>query len=144
MDKRKNPISLKVENRKKLEIEERRAIVAANILAGASYRHIAKTLGVSPATIAKDFKAIIKGWQEESRDIIGDWVPVEVHRLDVMVNAIWDDVRGGDLKAMDRMLRVMERRARLLGLDAPTPIALQNPDGSALIINIVKMDIDEI
>lgn len=106
-------------NAKKMEIEERRKIVSANILAGSNYRDIAEALGVSPATICKDFKAILADWRKQTNEIIGDWVPLELGRLDTALKAIWDDVRKGDLRAIDRMVKIMERRAKLLGLDAP-------------------------
>lgn len=35
-----------------------------------------------------------------------------------------------NLAIMDRILKVMERRARLLGLDAPVKTAMTNPDGT--------------
>ena len=47
-------------------------------------------------------------------------VDLEVERLDVMLLAIWQDVRSGDTQAINTALRIMERRARLMGLDAPT------------------------
>jgi hypothetical protein len=52
-------------------------------------------------------------------------VPLEAHRqleldrLDAMQNALWDKVLAGDTKAIDTTLRLMDRRAKLLGLDAP-------------------------
>ena len=36
---------------------------------------------------------------------------------------------GPRLAAVDRALRIMERRAKLLGLDAPTKVAATNPNG---------------
>lgn len=37
---------------------------------------------------------------------------------------------GPRLAAIDRLLKIQERRARLLGLDKPTKVASTNPDGS--------------
>ena len=45
---------------------------------------------------------------------------LEACRLNELLNALWVRAIGGDEKAIDRVLRIMERRARLLGLDAPT------------------------
>jgi len=47
---------------------------------------------------------------------------LELLRLDELLNALWDTAIAGDLKAVDRVLKVMERRAKLLGLDAPFEI----------------------
>jgi hypothetical protein len=45
-----------------------------------------------------------------------------------VVRDVTDD--GPKLQAIDRLLRVMERRSKLLGLDAPAKIAQTNPDGT--------------
>jgi len=42
---------------------------------------------------------------------------LELERLDAMQAAIWDDAMNGHLGAIDRVLKIMERRAKLLGLD---------------------------
>lgn len=44
---------------------------------------------------------------------------LEAARLDSLQQAIWDRAIAGDLPAVNGVLRIMERRARLLGLDAP-------------------------
>lgn len=43
-------------------------------------------------------------------------------RLDTMLRSLWPAVLRGDQMAIHRALKVEERRARLLGLDAPTRI----------------------
>jgi hypothetical protein len=35
---------------------------------------------------------------------------------------VWTKALNGDVRAVDSVLRIMERRAKLLGLDAPTKI----------------------
>ena len=44
----------------------------------------------------------------------------ELSRLDAMFQGLWTSARKGNLSAIDRALKIMERRARMLGLDAPT------------------------
>ena len=44
---------------------------------------------------------------------------IELHRLDAMTAAIWRGAMGGDEQKIDRVLKIMARRAALLGLDAP-------------------------
>jgi hypothetical protein len=44
---------------------------------------------------------------------------LEAERLDAMTAALWPRAMDGDLRATDRILGIMDRRARLLGLDAP-------------------------
>jgi transcriptional regulator len=42
---------------------------------------------------------------------------VEVSRLDAMLNSVWDAAMRGNLNVIDRIIKIMERRAKLLGLD---------------------------
>jgi len=44
---------------------------------------------------------------------------LEALRLDQMQAALWQRATDGEVRAIDRILRIMERRARLLGLDEP-------------------------
>lgn len=101
------------------QIELRRKTVAANLIGGLNYRDLAETLGVSIGTIASDVKVILGRWRREQVDATDDWVHLEARRLDKMLNAIWNNVIAGDLACLDRALKIMERRAKLLGLDAP-------------------------
>jgi hypothetical protein len=39
-------------------------------------------------------------------------------RLDAALVAIWPDIEAGDCKAIETMLKIEERRAKLLGLDS--------------------------
>ena len=47
---------------------------------------------------------------------------LELARLDVAQRAIWKKVVKGDLAAIDRLLKIMQRRAKLIGLDAPVKL----------------------
>lgn len=44
---------------------------------------------------------------------------LEAMRLDDLQTAVWERAMNGDYAAIDRCLAIMERRARLMGLDAP-------------------------
>lgn len=54
---------------------------------------------------------------------------LEAMRLDELHAAFWDKAIAGDYRAADRVIRIMERRAKLFGLDAPTKYAPTSPDG---------------
>lgn len=93
--------------------------------AGRSYAEIAAALGLSKGGCHKlvhqglaESRAAIAGSADELR-------AEEASRLDALLTATWPDARRGNLQAVDRVLKVMERRARLLGLDAPVRTALQ-------------------
>src|SRR5579863_52589 len=44
---------------------------------------------------------------------------LEQARLDDLQTAMWERAMNGDYAAIDRCLAIMERRAKLMGLDAP-------------------------
>ena len=89
--------------------------------AGASYDQIADKLDVSKSMAAKvvrtALKSIIKEPAEEVRDM-------EVARLDAALFAIWSQVKQGNHGAIDRFIKIQDRRAAYLGLDAPKESAL--------------------
>lgn len=85
--------------------------------AGADYRAIAEKLGYkSPSgahnAVKNALKTIIKEPAEAVRDL-------ELARLDAMLLAIWPKVRQGNEYAIDRALKIMDRRSAYLGIDAP-------------------------
>ena len=87
-------------------------------LTGMSHRAIAEALGVSDHTtiqgrIAGALKEIIR---EPAEAVL----KMELERLDVMLLGLWKQAAGGDLQALDRALKIQDRRAKYLGLDAPT------------------------
>ena len=61
---------------------------------------------------------------DEVRAKIAETAPqvltMELERLDSLWRTVYPEAKRGNLGAVDRSLRIMERRARLLGLDAPS------------------------
>ena len=118
--KKKVPRIRGITKTEELALEKRRAIVASNLLAGLNYRDMAVALNVSLGTIAHDVGIILARWREEQVRTIGDITEIELRRLDTMLNAVWADAKSGKLGHIDRVIRIDERRARILGTDAPT------------------------
>lgn len=103
--------------KKKLELEQRRKTVAANILAGLNYRDIADGIGVSLGTVARDARIMLERMRKDQVQTISEAALIDLRRLDVAINAIWDDVKAGKLLAIDRLERLLRRRAEMLGYD---------------------------
>lgn len=102
----------------KVAIAERRANALKLKIAGATYDAIARTMNYASAGNAyRDVHAALKDITREPAEQLKQ---IELQRCDEMLLAIWPKVRKGDLGAIDRALRIMERRARYEGLDAPT------------------------
>lgn len=87
-------------------------------LAGLTYAEIAERLGYSrPASayVAVQ-RALAKICPPED---VAALRQLEIQRLDQLLQSRWEKALAGDDAALDRVLRILERKARLLGLDAP-------------------------
>ena len=102
----------------KAAIEQRRVKVAVALLQGLTYREIARALDVSIGTVSSDRRAIVREWRKHYTEKTDDWIEIQLRRLDVLLNAIWDDAQKGSLKHIDRVLKLIERQERLLGIGA--------------------------
>ncbi len=104
------------------EAEERRVKVFELTKAGASLRQIAQQLSVSHETVRKDRDAVLKELQKVQIVEAEQYRVLELERLDMAMIAIAPQVKKGSFQAIDRWIRLSERRSKLLGLDAPTKI----------------------
>lgn len=93
--------------------------------AGVSFDAIAAALGYRGKSGAR--QAVMGAIQKILREPVEEFVALELARLDDMGFALWPAVRRGEEKAIARMLDVMVRRAKLIGLDAPTKLAVELP-----------------
>ncbi|MEM7133195.1 MAG: helix-turn-helix domain-containing protein [Chloroflexota bacterium] len=101
-----------------LTTEERRKMVAANLISGMSYRDIATHLDVSKSTINRDVQALKEQWYNDASDKVDRFVGLHTHRLNVLLNALWGEALNGNVKAIDRVLSIMDRQASLHGIPA--------------------------
>lgn len=84
-------------------------------LAGADYALIAEQLGYAdPSGAYRAVKAALKASLREPSKRLRR---IESERLDRLMLALWERAMGGDLPTVDRLLSIMARRARMLGLD---------------------------
>ena len=92
-------------------------------MAGATITQIASQLGYANESGA--YKAIMRELEQTAQDMGESTESVrqlELKRLDQMQFPIWNQVLAGDQGAISTALRIQERRASLLGLDAPKQI----------------------
>ena len=87
-------------------------------LAGASYEDIATQLGYAGRGNAwRSVMAALKATLQEPADQVRI---LEAARLDRLLLGVWTQAAKGNQGAIDRAIKIMERRAKLLGLDAPS------------------------
>jgi len=85
---------------------------------GQAYHVIGKHLGISPSTVLRHVIAAIEGLlPDEKRQQV---LELEMYRLDALQAAFFRNAVDGDVAAADMVLKIMNRRALYLGLNAET------------------------
>lgn len=89
--------------------------------AGETWERIAAAVGYANASGAqKAYQRVVTRVQRESVDEIRD---LELDRLDRLQRAYWTPaVVERDRRSAELVLKIMDRRARLMGLDAPSKV----------------------
>lgn len=131
---------------KRVNNDSKKARAAVMVCNGTSQTEIARELKVSPRTLRRwisepDFNDARSNVAEELRAATVETVkqnlndsatPVinyeqkkffisqQCDQLDTAINAIMPLVKGGDLFAIDRLVKLCDRKSRLLGLDQKT------------------------
>lgn len=99
-------------------------------LAGMSTREIAKLLGVNHTTISRDLKARLEAISKDNKEVERER-SLQQARLNSLMAVQWPQaMEGGETQEPTKMiLQLMERQAKLLGLDVPKRVEHSGPDG---------------
>lgn len=107
---------------KRMAAVERQVAVLEHRKLGMSYQQIAVRLGFNSKQAA--WKAGWAALNRTRRRPDKNALALELARVDALFVAIYGRAIRGEQGAIDAALKLMEVRARLLGLDAPTQIEL--------------------
>lgn len=120
---------------------------------GKTYRQIAAALGVDVRTAYTDVQAVMERTKKETNETAEHWRQISLARLEKALSTVKDafkavlidpqtgmpidDTQNHDLrlKAIDRLIKLEERKAKLLGMDAPAKV-------EAAVTNVSLDDID--
>ncbi|MFB6665942.1 hypothetical protein [Streptomyces parvus] len=109
----------------------------------------------SAAAARKDLTRALQNHHDEEAAEAKVYRQQENERLDALLEAIWDKATTPspvfnkereivaeeiDLKAVDTVLKLIERRAKLNGLDMPQRTELSGPDGGAVPFGTGSLD----
>jgi hypothetical protein len=104
------------------EIKQRDSKVFELRIQGFTFEQIAVQVGFSgPSGAWQAYQRIRSEFIFES---VEEARQLELMRLDEMQFAVWDRAINGDLPALSCVLKIMDRRAKLLGLDKPEKMAV--------------------
>jgi len=91
---------------------------------GRGYVDIAKALEISKSHAHRLVTEAMRETKAQITADVADMKAEQLSRLDGMLAGLWPAARKGAVGAVDRVLKIEERRAKLLGLDAPVKHAV--------------------
>ncbi len=115
-----NTMSKNKTGKRGIQAEEKRRRAVDLRRAGFTYEQIADKVGISRGYACKLVTSALKRIREETNEITEDVKALELQRLDELFRTAYQAVLDGEVRAIDQAIKVMDRRARLLGLDAAT------------------------
>jgi len=123
----------------RLDTTERRRRVIALRRAGHAYEEIADRIEVEhPEAVpkswdaryaCKDFHRALQQAEGDLAEAAEDMLRLELDRLNALQSSLWAKAMAGKLGAIDRILSIMRRRAKYLGLDSPEEIRAKVEQG---------------
>lgn len=114
-----------IKEAKDLILAEQLLTLAAS---GSSLRAAAKALGVTYGRAERLYHAQARAVYDANATLVQEVIGKELATLDLMQRKVMPLItgpEGPDLKAVDKMLAIMARRARYLDLDAATKVEVQ-------------------
>jgi hypothetical protein len=99
-------------------------------MGGCSYGEIAAQVGY--ANRGSAWKVVNAALRSASAGMATEYRDLELARLDAIQAAHWPEAISGSVKAADLVLRVIDRRIRLLGLDQ---VGRQDEPPRTLVVN---------
>lgn len=121
---------------RKLSAAEKRVLALELRYHGASYREIAKSVGFAGPGAA--YKTVMRAIDALPREPAEAVRAIAVEQLQaIMAGGLYRKAKAGDLKAIDRVLKVMrETRRYIPGVEVPVSAELTGAGGGAIIVEL--------
>ncbi|MER7363292.1 hypothetical protein [Nonomuraea wenchangensis] len=122
----------------KLARHERRYQALQMRIAGVSNAVIAQRLGYSsPQLVSKDITTALKKAAKQEAMAAEELLHLEINRLDRMMASVWPRVLKGEVNAVEAALKIVNKRASLLGLDLINRNGAADNDMASLLGNML-------
>jgi hypothetical protein len=106
----------------KIETREREEQALALRKQGYTYPEIGQQLGISTATAFQSVMRVLAAYEDDIKEQVPRVRQLELERLDDMLTKLQPKINMGDDRAVNTALNLMARRAKFMGLDAPTEV----------------------
>ena len=100
---------------------------------GKTFEAIGEELGF--ATKGGAYVSVKRSLDAITREPAEMLIKLDLERIDVLWEIQYLRAQSGDVQAMAACMKLMERRAKLLGLDAPVRQEVTGKDGADLVVN---------
>lgn len=102
-----------------MEEFERRHLMLELRKAGWGYHHIALAFEISEKEARKKIRLELRRAARILHKSAREVFQLEYERLEDLTLALWPQAQAGSIRAVETLIRLMERRAKMLGMDAP-------------------------
>lgn len=118
------PTPRKQPSKSRKQVRDREIRALELFRAGVNQHEIARQLGYADHSgVSRMLKRVLEGKIAENADEIR---ALELDRLDAMLQSIWAKCRRGDEKAIETVLKIMDRRRKYVGgLEVPQQVHMQ-------------------
>lgn len=95
-------------------------------IAGWTYDAIGTELNTSAGTVRNWIASELDRLHAMEISALDALRRLQLERVDAMLVGLWDKATAGDVKAVDAVLKLLERQAKLLGMDAPERVDVEH------------------
>lgn len=104
-------------------------------IAGLTYAEIAERLGIGETTAYEAVKDALEWYAKDTEQEAKRLKEIQSARIERLILAVWPQAVKGHMAAVDRVVRLLDRQAKLHGLDAATRHDLK-VDGEAIVFTV--------
>ena len=108
-------------------------------LEGKSYREIGRLQDMSEAQAHRDVAQVLQSTIDNNKEDIEQLRQIELERLDNYIDSLDWKKNMGNFKTVEILLKIQDRRAKLLGLDMPQKTALTDPSGEKEFTGLIVL-----
>lgn len=107
---------------KDLIVQEEQILYFQEFKQGQTYEQIAAKWETTPGIVGARIKSYLQELRVTGLRSVAEYRQVQIERLQAAYAAIWPNVIRGNIGAVNALVKLMEREAKLIGLDAPTKV----------------------
>ena len=108
-------------------------------MAGENFQSIADIVGYADPSGA--FRAFNRALDRLIIEEPNEMRLLELSRLDAVQIETYRQAEEGQLSAVDRLLKIQERRSKLMGLDTPVQVEVAGKDGGPVQVREVRIEL---